>query len=139
MFGAIIGDFAGSIYEFAQTKKIKQLKIKKILKKNSFFSDDTICTIAVLDSILNKKDYGVTLRQYVKKYENYSPNFKPYFQSSFSPNFIKWANSNEVGKSKGNGALMRISPVGFLFNDKQTITEQAKLATMPSHNSEEAI
>lgn len=139
MFGAIIGDFAGSTYEFAQTKKTKQIKIKKLLKKNSFFSDDTICTIAVLDSILNKKDYGKTMREYVKKYENYLPNFKPYFSSAFSPNLIKWAKSTKVGTSRGNGALMRISPIGFLFDDKQAIIEQTKLATSPSHNSEEAI
>lgn len=35
--------------------------------------------------------------------------------------------------------MMRISPVGYLFNSKEDVIENAKLATIPSHNSKEAI
>ena len=34
---------------------------------------------------------------------------------------------------------MRISPVGYLFNTEEDIIENARLATIPSHNSKEAI
>ena len=139
MYGAIIGDLAGSIYEFNQTKKIENIKIDEIIIEDSFYSDDTILTIAILDSILNNKSYDDTLRYYINKYTNYRPNFKPYFASAFSPNMIKWAGQRSNGKSKGNGALMRISPVGYLFDTKEDIIKNAYLATIPSHNTKEAI
>lgn len=139
MFGAIIGDLAGSIYEFEQIKQVKKVKMKNLIETGSFFSDDTILTVAVADAILNGCDYDEKLREYVLKYENYLPNFTPYFKTPFSPNTLKWAKGNEIGDSKGNGAMMRISPVGNLFNTEAEIIENVKLATMPSHNSEEAI
>ena len=139
MYGAIIGDLAGSIYEFNQTKKIENIKIDEIINEDSFYSDDTILTIAILDSILNNKSYDDTLRYYINKYTNYRPNFKPYFASAFSPNMIKWAGQISYGKNKGNGALMRISPVGYLFDTKEDIIKNAYLATIPSHNTKEAI
>ncbi len=139
MYGAIIGDLVGSIYEYEQTKKIKGIKIDDLIKPNAFYSDDTILTIAIIDSIINKKDYGVVLKEYINKYENYHPNFTPYFKNAFSPNLIKWAKSKEIGTSKGNGALMRISPVAYLFKTKKEILRETKLATIPSHNSKEAL
>lgn len=139
MYGAIIGDFSGSIYEYNQTKIIKNINVGKIIEDNSFYSDDTILTIAIADAILNDRDYDKYLRYYVKKYSSYRPNFKPYFNTSFSPGLIKWANSNSGGNSIGNGAIMRISPVGYMFNTENEVIENARLATIPSHNSKEAI
>ena len=57
----------------------------------------------------------------------------------FSPGFTKWAKSNVQGESVGNGAMMRVSPVGYLFNTEEQVIKNAYLATVPSHNSEEAI
>lgn len=139
MLGAIYGDKAGSIYEFSQLKEIKGIEPKKIIAKESFYSDDTIETIAVMDAILNSKDYGETLRKYILKYENYRPNFKPYFKTSFSPGTIKWAEGIGRNDSIGNGAMMRISPVGYLFDSEEDVIKNAWLVTIPSHNSEEAI
>ena len=139
MYGAIIGDLAGSIYEYEQTKKIKNIKVNKIIEENAFFSDDTILTIAITDAILHDRDYDKYLREYIKKYKIYKPNFKPYFKTSFSPSLIKWSTENNMGSSIGNGAMMRISPVGYLFNTEEEIIVNSRLATIPSHNSKEAI
>lgn len=139
MYGAIIGDLAGSIYEYNQTKEIKSISIDKIINEKSFYSDDTILTIAIADAILNGRKYSEYLRQYVRLYSSYKPKFEPYFKTSFSPGLIKWSKSNNIGTSIGNGAMMRISPVGFMFNKEEDVVENAKLATIPSHNSEEAI
>ena len=54
MLGAIYGDKAGSIYEFEQIKKIHAINPQKLIVDNSFYSDDTIETIAVIDAIINK-------------------------------------------------------------------------------------
>ena len=35
--------------------------------------------------------------------------------------------------------MIRISPIGYMFNNEKDIIEQSKLATIPSHNSLEAI
>ena len=139
MYGAIIGDLAGSIYEYGQIKKVSSIKCNKLIEDNSFYSDDTILTIAILDAILKDKDYESSLKEYGKKYSDYKPSFNPYFNTSFSPGFTKWVNGNYNGKSTGNGALMRISPIGYLFNNKNDVIKNAALATIPSHNSNEAV
>mgnify|MGYP004619427093 CR=1 FL=1 len=139
MLGAIYGDKAGSIYEYEQLKEIKGIKSDKLILPNSFYSDDTIETIAIMDAIINFKDYGETLRDYILISQNYKPNHQPYFKTPFSPGTIKWAKGIGRGDSIGNGAMMRISPVGYLFNSEQDVIENAKLVTVTSHNSEEAI
>ena len=139
MLGAIYGDKAGSTYEFKQIKEIKPITTKKIILPNSFYSDDTIETIAVIDAIINNKDYEQTLREYILENIGYSPNFNPYFKTSFSPGTIKWAKGIGRNDSIGNGAMMRISPVGYLFNSEEDVIDNAKLITVPSHNSKEAI
>lgn len=139
MYGAIIGDLAGSIYEYKNLKEIKSIKMNKLIEDNAFYSDDTILTIAILDAILNDKDYGKYLRKYIKDYMNYKPGFNPYFKTPFSPNLIKLGNLNEQFTSTGNGALMRISPVGYMFNTYEEVVENSRLATIPSHNTKESI
>ena len=139
MYGAIIGDLAGSIYEFDQTKKVKGLYVNELIKEDSFYSDDTILTIAIMDAMLNNKDFEYYLKKYAKEYMHYKPNVEPYFKTTFSPGFTKWVYGNEIGKSIGNGAMMRISPVGYLSNSIDEVVEYSKLATIPSHNSKEAV
>jgi ADP-ribosylglycohydrolase len=139
MWGAVIGDLAGSIYEFDQVKNAKQVEVKELMPGDSFFSDDTILTVAVLDAINNDRDYEKYLKAYATKFIEYKPNFSPYFKSPFSPGFTKWVRGEGEGKSTGNGAMMRVSPVGFMFDSEEEVRENARLATIPSHNSEEAI
>ena len=138
MWGAIIGDLAGSIYEFEQIKKVSNVKVDNLILDNSFFSDDTILMIAVLDAVLNNQNYEYYLKKYAKKYESYKPNFNPYFKTTFSPGFTKWVNGNIKGKSIGNGAMMRISPIGYLFDDENEIIKNVESATTPSHDTKEA-
>lgn len=139
MWGAIIGDLAGSIYEFQQTKIISKIDITEIIDNKSFFSDDTILTVSILDAILNNKKYEEYLKLYGKKFIDYKPNFDPYFRNSFSPGFVKWLNGDFIGTSRGNGAMMRISPVGYLFDNINDIISNSLLATTPSHCNKEAI
>ena len=139
MLGAVIGDLAGSIYEFEQIKNFHPVKIKNIIEENAFFSDDTILTIAIADAILNNSDFETKLKEYALVYDNKIPKDIPYFKSMFSPNFTKWAKGNFQGERNGNGAMMRISPIGYLFNTEEDVIKNARLATIPSHNSEEAI
>lgn len=140
MLGAIIGDLAGSIYEYEQTKKhTPDIEVKNIIEEQAFFSDDTILTIAIADAALNDKDYREKLKEYGKKYINFKPNFSPYFKTIFSPGFNNWIEGDYVGESGGNGAMMRISPIGYYFDTEEKVVENARLATTPSHNCSSAM
>lgn len=150
MLGAIIGDIAGSLDEYLEFKDSlkKQVNLKRRLERlhkqeliddNSFYSDDTILTIAILDAIISHKSYGDKLREYALKYKDEIPQNIEYFEYMFSPGFIKWTLGHEEGNSIGNGSAMRISAVGYLFNDEETVLKEARLATIPSHNTKEAI
>lgn len=139
MLGALYGDKAGSVYEFNQMQKIESINPDKLILPNSFYSDDTIETIAVIDAIINNKNYEDTLRKYILDNLEYKPNFEPYFNTSFSPGTSKWAKGTGKNDSIGNGAMMRVSPVGYLFDSEEEVIENARLVTIPSHNSKEAI
>ena len=139
MWGSIIGDLAGSIYEYSQTKEVHPVFVEKIIPDDAFFSDDSILTIAVMDAILNDRDYEKYIREYGNEFMSYKPNFSPYFKTSFSPGFIKWLKNSEVGFSTGNGAMMRISPVGFMFDSLDEIKEESEKSCICSHNTNEAI
>ena len=52
MIGTIIGDIAGSDYEFDNTSDYNF----RMFGKESDFTDDTICTLAVADALLNNID-----------------------------------------------------------------------------------
>ena len=56
MYGAVIGDLDGSIYEYGQLKKIEPIKMEKVIHDNAFFSDDTILTVAISEAALNDGD-----------------------------------------------------------------------------------
>ena len=139
MWGAVIGDLAGSIYEYEQSKKVSLIRKTKLIEDDSFFSDDSILTIAIIDAILNNGDYKVYLKKYAKEYMNSIPRNLPYFEKMFSPRFTKWVYSDKEGYSSGNGAMMRISGVGYLFNSADEIIENVKLATIPSHNNPSSV
>ena len=139
MVGNIIGDLAGSIYEYHQVNDCHPIKIENLIEKNAFISDDSILTIAIADAIISHSSYEDKLKEYAVKYNNCLPNCSPYFKSMFSPNFYAWAIDSKQGTSSGNGAMMRIAPVGFLFDNEQDVVENARLATIPSHNSSSAV
>ena len=139
MWGSIIGDLAGSVYEFSQIKEVTPVVVDELIRDDAFYSDDTILMVAIIDAILNDHDYNKYLREYGLEFIDYKPDVTPYFKTSFSPGFIKWLKGNEEGLSMGNGAMMRIAPVGYLFDDLDTVREESKKATVSSHNNEESI
>ena len=152
MLGAIIGDVAGSYYEVLEMNYYKKYKGPrsyeeriKILDKNiplftekSSCTDDSILTCAIYDAIKNGNcDYEKYLREYGLREINLG--IDKYGRSRFGKGFISWLCGNYQGESYGNGAAMRISPVGYLFNSLEEVKKQSILATIPSHNNEEAI
>lgn len=150
MYGAIIGDVAGSIYEVMEINALKKKTIRSkmersiILNENfplftnmSSMTDDSILTCSIADSILNSIPYEENLKKY--GIDEVCLGFDKYGRNKFGYGFIKWLNENVNGDSFGNGCAMRISPVGYLFDDLETIKKESRLATTPSHNHPESI
>lgn len=129
MLGAIIGDIVGSAYEFSPTFDYQF----DLLTSGSNFTDDTICTIAVADAILNNKPYKQTVHEWCRKYPN------P--QGGYGGSFLQWVRSDDPQpyNSFGNGSAMRVSPIGWLFNNEEDVLREAEKSAIVSHNHPEGI
>lgn len=151
MLGAIIGDIAGSYYEVLEVLELKTNKVNrsyeeriKILDENTplftnnlSVTDDSILTCAIYDAVINDRDYEKYLREYGITEINLGKD--RYGRSRFGQGFVDWLQYKKEGNSFGNGAAMRISPIGYMFETLEEVKEQSKNATIPSHNHEEAI
>lgn len=150
MYGAIIGDVAGSYYEVLEILEHKNKKIRtyeeriKIMDNNiplfndkCSCTDDSILTVAIADAILNNASYEEKLKEYGKREINLGKDI--YGRSRFGKGFINWLEGNYEGNSYGNGCAMRISPVGYLFDDIDKIKDESLKATIPSHNHIDSI
>lgn len=149
MLGAIIGDVVGSYYEVLEVKEIKnghrsyeeRIKIldqnTPLFTNNSSVTDDSILTFAIYKAIKENKLYEEMLKYYAKEEIDLGKDM--YGRSRFGKGFVEWVNGNTQGTSYGNGASMRISPVGYLFDTLEEVKQETYKATIPSHNHEESI
>ncbi|TYB31015.1 MAG: ADP-ribosylglycohydrolase family protein [Candidatus Mcinerneyibacterium aminivorans] len=128
MIGAIIGDIIGSAYEFKENIE----KNMKLFSEKSTFTDDTVLSIAVADSILTKTDYAAKIKEYFNLYPNVG----------YGKRFKNWADSKEMKppyNSWGNGSAMRVNPVGFAFESEKRVIKEAKRSAECTHNHPEGI
>jgi ADP-ribosylglycohydrolase len=127
--GAIAGDIIGSRFE----GKVKPSRKDFLLfNKKTCFTDDTVHTLALAESILTGKSYVDRLRYYYRRY--------PY--AGYGSGFKAWAKSTEVLEaynSWGNGSAMRVSPIAYAFNTVEEVMEEAKKSAEVTHNHEEGI
>lgn len=128
MLGAIIGDIVGSRFEFNPTNDFDF----ELFTDECSFTDDTICTIAVADALLKGIDYGKSIHTWCRRYPN------P--MGGYGISFRKWVMSDnpQPYNSYGNGAAMRVSPIGMWFDEKDIYPEAEKCAAC-SHNHPEGI
>lgn len=127
MIGAIAGDIIGSVYEWENIKS-KQFDL---FHPFCMFTDDSVLTVALADAILNDIDYTLLLKSYYRRYPD----------AGFGGVFDIWArsDSNEPYNSWGNGAAMRISPVGFAFNSLEEVLAKAEQYTAVTHSHPEGV
>ena len=64
MLGAIIGDIAGSRWEFSPTHDYAF----ELFSESNDFTDDTICTVAVAEALLHGRDYGENIHKWCRRY-----------------------------------------------------------------------
>ena len=129
MLGAIIGDIAGSKYEFNNTFDYDF----EMFGEGCNFTDDTICTVAIADAILNGRSYQESLLDWCRRY--------PSPKGAYGGRFAGWIHSLDPQpyNSFGNGSAMRVSPVAWLFDDLSQVLEEAEKTALPTHNHPEGI
>ena len=130
MLGAIIGDIVGSAYEFSG---LKRKDFAPLFHAKARFTDDTVCTIAIVDCLVNDKAPANALREWCRRYQNVR---------GWGQRFARWFIADELKPpygSYGNGAAMRIGPVGFLAKDEEQVVAWATEITSITHNHPEAL
>ncbi|MEX0959204.1 MAG: ADP-ribosylglycohydrolase family protein [Burkholderiales bacterium] len=127
MLGAIIGDIVGSIYEF-NNHRSKQFEF---FGAGADFTDDTVCTIAVADALLNDLDPVEALRDWCTRYPN----------RGYGSMFRHWLSSGDPRPygSFGNGAAMRVSPAALLATSLDDALAKARAVTVVTHNHPEGL
>ena len=127
MLGAIAGDIIGSVYEGNPIKT----KTFPLFNPGCRFTDDTVLTVAVAHAILTDTPYQQSVREIGRRYP----------AAGYGGSFHRWllANQPEPYNSWGNGAAMRVSPVGFAFSTVERVLNEAKKTALITHNHPEGI
>ncbi len=127
MIGALAGDIIGSVYEWDNIRT----KDFPLFSPRCTFTDDTVLTVALADSILS----GVPFARNMKTF------YRLYPDRGYGSSFHTWARSSDMSpyQSWGNGAAMRISPVGYAYGDLEQVLRKAKEFTEVTHNHPEGI
>jgi len=127
MIGEIEGDIIGSFYEHHPIKTVDF----PLFQRGCRFTDDSVLTVAVAFAIIQQVDYATALKTFGRKYP----------RAGYGGAFIEWlfAPVSRPYNSWGNGAAMRVSPVGFAFHDEGRVLSEAQRSAEVSHNHPEGI
>ena len=140
MYGVIAGDVIGKPYE--RRKDSIYTTDFPLFEKRSRYTDDTILTVAIMDWLMTDESLSWDLlEQKIVTYTKTSKRFKGQSRC-FSSHFAEWVkNENrEKGRvSDSNGAVMRVTPVGWFFNDIDSIERVAELQATLTHNHPDPI
>lgn len=132
MLGAIAGDIIGSVFEGRRSwQDHRSTDFEPLFHPRARFTDDTVLTVAVADSLLSGADLTERLKAYARAYPG----------AGYGGRFCEWAESDETEPygSWGNGSAMRVSPVGFAFDVLDEVRLRAKWTAEVTHNHPEAI
>lgn len=129
MLGAIIGDIVGSAFEFNPTNDYDF----ELFKEGCGFTDDTICTVAVADALLRRRDFGESIHEWCRKY--------PHPKGGYGGRFRQWVMSNDPKpyNSLGNGSAMRVSPIAWAHMNLHAAMRTAEWSASCTHDHPEGI
>jgi ADP-ribosylglycohydrolase len=129
MIGAIIGDIAGSAYEFASNREASV----PIFPQAAGFTDDTIMTIATARALLDDRDYR---REYLALGIAH-----PAPMGGYGAGFATWLEEGGPSpyNSWGNGSAMRVGPIGRAFPSLEETLLEAKRSAIVTHSHPEGV
>lgn len=140
MLGAIIGDTIGSVYEFHNIKTTNF----PLFDSHCNYTDDSIMTMAVANWLLTDPQHGMDTLE--TSFLNFAQKY-PCPMGGYGPGFYRWLFEPETfveGKrhpynSFGNGAAMRSSANGWMFDTLEETERVAGLSAAITHNHPEGI
>lgn len=134
MLGAIFGDIIGS------TRELHNVKAEEfeLFPPGSHFTDDTVMTVAVAEKLLNANSGCNSRKAYAARYKQY---YNRYRNAGFGQMFSKWAENDtlRIQRSYGNGAAMRVTAIGYAFDDLKPLLKEVKASCYYTHHNREAI
>ena len=132
MLGAIIGDIVGSVYEF---HNIKSTDIE-LFYEESCFTDDSVMTLAIAKWLIEDDTHSEQhlikcMQELGRRYPN----------AGYGGHFTFWLRQDnpQPYNSWGNGAGMRVSPVGLYAKTLEEALRLAEISASVSHNHPEGI
>ena len=132
IIGSILGDIAGSQYEFPITRPTRlDWRYCNLFTDRCKFTDDTVMTLAVKFAIKNNKSFGEVYRNLGRKYQ----------EVGYGEKFRDWLSRDDdkAYYSFGNGAAMRCSYIGEYFDSENEVEEWAIKSAECTHNHPEGI
>lgn len=127
MLGAIAGDVIGSVYEGNGPPSHGF----PLFVRASRFTDDSVLTVAVASAIQRGGDYAGALRRWGRRYPD----------AGYGGLFLQWllADQPRPYNSYGNGSAMRVSAIGWAFDDLDAVLAQARSSAEVTHDHPEGI
>ena len=138
MIGAIIGDIVGSRFEFV--RDVRRDKNFTLFASGCCPTDDSFMTLAVANALFIAKGDKQKLKDVVVFCMRSLAHDHPH--TGWGGSFYKWLFEEENPKpynSFGNGAGMRISPVGWVADSEAEVKELSQIVTEVSHNHPEGL
>lgn len=136
MLGAIIGDIVGSRFEYIEHKSKKF----NLFDKKCIFTDDSVMTIAVAYALSMVDDFNDEQKLKQTVISCMKEIGQKYPHCGYGTFFEQWIfEDSKPYNSFGNGAAMRISPVGLFCKTENEVKKVSKIITEVSHAHQEAI
>ena len=134
MIGAIIGDIVGSRFEYNSIKS-KEFLLFSICCN---ITDDSITTMAISKALVSCKEDFSNLSEVTIKCLREFGRKKP---AGYGKMFYEWLHSDnpQPYNSYGNGAGMRVSPIGFIAKDLYECKKLSRMITEITHNHPEGL
>ena len=156
MIGAIVGDIAGSRFEFDNHKsKDFELFVSydkltgtgdedlKAMMDSSSYSDDSVMTLAIAKAILRWKEMKSPTCQDLSRLavESMREFGKMYPLAGYGGTFEVWLQDETMGpyNSWGDGAAMRVSACGWAGRTIDEVKAMSRAVTEVTHNHPEGI
>lgn len=135
MLGAIIGDIAGSRFEFHNRRS----KNFTLLHENCAFTDDSVMSLAVCEALLRTApDFRNLDREAIACMREIG---QPYPHCGYGGRFYHWMYTDdpEPYHSYGNGAAMRVSGCGWAAGSLEEAKSLSKAVTAVTHDHPEGL
>lgn len=146
LLGLAIGDAVGAQYEgqsadfLARRFGSVETLLENIPPNGLYYTDDTQMAIGVAETLIECRtiDEAAICKRFAANYvphRGYGRGARVILEAMLAGEDHKWWAANHFpGGSLGNGAAMRVAPVGLLFrNAPDLLWEQAKLSALPTH------